>query len=71
MRNFTSPNVEQLDVLWATRVLNESRMNKNTLPIDYKSTPEVAIIKFDQERELSSSTGRWSRYLNRDLRFGR
>ena len=36
MRNFTSPNVEQLDMSWAARVLNESRMNKNMLPIDYE-----------------------------------
>jgi hypothetical protein len=36
MRNFTSPNVEQLHMSWAARVLNVSRMNKNMLPIDYE-----------------------------------
>ncbi len=33
----------------AARVLNETRVKGNMLSPDYKSTPDVAMMRFDQE----------------------
>jgi len=40
----------QLDMSRSARVLNENRVKDNMLSTDYKSTPDVAMIRFDQER---------------------
>jgi len=40
----------QLDMSRSARVLNENRVKENMLSTDYKSTPDVAMIRFNQEQ---------------------
>ena len=40
----------QLDMSRSARVLNENRVKENMLSTDYKLTPDVAMIRFDQEQ---------------------
>ena len=47
MMNFTSPNVRQLDMSRAARVLDGYGVKESLLPPDYQSTPVVAMIRFN------------------------
>jgi len=50
MMNFTSNNVRQQDMSRNAKILTGNGVKENLLPPGYKSLPEVAMTRFDQER---------------------
>jgi len=50
MMNFMLNNVRQLDMSRAAKVLTGNGVKESLLPQGYKSLPDVAMIRFDQER---------------------
>jgi len=50
MMNFASITVKQLDMLKTARILEGNGLKDHLLPPGYQSFPEVAMLRYDQER---------------------
>ena len=50
MMNFASNGVKQLNMTRSAKVLAGNGVKENLLPVDYKSFPEIAMVRFNQER---------------------
>jgi len=50
MMNFTSNNVRQFNISLTARVPAGNGVKENLLSPGYKSLPEVAMLRYDQER---------------------